>query len=161
MEPTMPYPHGGHILRRAEVADADGVADVWLRSFDAALPTVRRAHSDEDVRGWIRHELIPAQETWVAEADGDIVGMMALHGRWLEQLYLRPSWHGRGVGDSFVEMAKTRRPDGLELWTFQVNEPARRFYERHGFVPVEYTDGAGNEEREPDIRYVWPAKTAS
>jgi hypothetical protein len=32
---------------------------------------------------------------------------------------------------------------------------ARRFYERHGFVSVERTDGLHNEEREPDISYVW------
>lgn len=37
----------------------------------------------------------------------------------------------------------------------QVNESARRFYERHDFVAAEYTDGHGNEEREPDVRYVW------
>jgi hypothetical protein len=41
------------------------------------------------------------------------------------------------------------------LWTFQVNGPARRFYERHGFIAVERTDGHGNEEREPDIGYIW------
>ena len=48
------------------------------------------------------------------------------------------------------------RPDGLELWTFQVNVGARRFYERHGFRAVELTDGSANEEHEPDVRYVWP-----
>jgi GNAT superfamily N-acetyltransferase len=52
-------------------------------------------------------------------------------------------------------VAKEQRPAGLELWTFQVNESARRFYERHGFTEVEHTDGAGNEEREPDVRYAW------
>jgi len=36
-----------------------------------------------------------------------------------------------------------------------VNGPAQRLYERHGFVAVERTDGAGNEECEPDVRYVW------
>jgi len=65
------------------------------------------------------------------------------------------TWRGRGLGDRFVALAKQRRPDGLELWTFQVNGPARRFYERHGFVAVERTDGRDNEEQEPDIRYVW------
>ncbi len=42
-----------------------------------------------------------------------------------------------------------------ELWTFQTNLPARRFYERHGFIAVRWTDGASNEERAPDVRYVW------
>ncbi|GHD97675.1 hypothetical protein GCM10010339_00960 [Streptomyces alanosinicus] len=51
--------------------------------------------------------------------------------------------------------AKERSPGGLSLWTFQVNKPAHRFYERHGFTAVESTDGSGNEEREPDVRYVW------
>jgi putative acetyltransferase len=41
----------------------------------------------------------------------------------------------------------------LRLWTFQRNAGARRFYERNGFAAVELTDGLGNEEREPDVRY--------
>jgi GNAT superfamily N-acetyltransferase len=81
--------------------------------------------------------------------------VLALSDGWLDQLYLVPEWRGRGVGDRFVELAKQRQPAGLQLWTFQVNEPAQRFYERHGFVAVERTDGATNEEREPDVRYVW------
>ena len=28
-------------------------------------------------------------------------------------------------------------------------------YERHGFVAEEFTDGHGNEERTPDIRFRW------
>ncbi|MDP9464580.1 MAG: GNAT family N-acetyltransferase, partial [Actinomycetota bacterium] len=44
-------------------------------------------------------------------------------------------------------------PEGLQLWTFESNDRARRFYERHGFTAVEFTDGAGNEERWPDVRY--------
>ncbi|WP_199813304.1 hypothetical protein [Streptomyces aureocirculatus] len=34
-------------LRPATEADAGAVADVHPRSYDAALPTVRRAHSDD------------------------------------------------------------------------------------------------------------------
>ena len=30
-----------------------------------------------------------------------------------------------------------------------------RVYERHGFVAVGWTDGSANEERAPDVRYVW------
>ena len=48
-----------------------------------------------------------------------------------------------------------RRPDGLSLYTFQVNDGARRFYERHGFVVAALGDGSDNEEGQPDIRYEW------
>ncbi|MFI1720201.1 GNAT family N-acetyltransferase [Streptomyces sp. NPDC020489] len=141
-------------LRRAAAPDATAAADVWLRSFAAALPTVVRPRSDDEVRDYFRHVVVPLRETWVAEADG-IVGVMVLDGDLLSQLYLAPDWRGRGVGDRFVELAKERSPRGLHLWTFQVNKPAHRFYERHGFVAVEHTDGNGNEEGEPDVRYVW------
>ncbi|WP_309141773.1 GNAT family N-acetyltransferase [Streptomyces griseicoloratus] len=155
------------VLRRATAADARAAADVWLRSFAAALPTVVRPRSDDEVRAYFRDVVVPSRETWVAdaaEADGDgdrnrdgdgIVGVMVLDGDVLSQLYLDPGRRGRGIGDRFVRLAKERRPRGLSLWTFQVNRPAHRFYERHGFVAVEWTDGRGNEEREPDVRYVW------
>jgi 8-oxo-dGTP pyrophosphatase MutT (NUDIX family) len=31
----------------------------------------------------------------------------------------------------------------------------QRFYERHGFIEIERTDGSGNEEQAPDVRYRW------
>ena len=36
-------------------------------------------------------------------------------------------------------------------------EAARAFYEKQGFVAVEFTDGTGNEARRPDVRYRWAA----
>ncbi|MFJ3175383.1 GNAT family N-acetyltransferase [Streptomyces roseus] len=143
------------VVGRAVASDAAAVADVWLRSFAAALPCVRRAHTDDQVRSWFREVVVPGQETWVVTVDGSVVGMMVLDGEDLDQLYLDPAWQGQGIGGRLVRLAKQRRPAGLVLWTFQVNAPARRFYERHGFVAAESTDGQRNEEREPDIRYVW------
>jgi GNAT superfamily N-acetyltransferase len=145
-------------IRRATATDAAAAADVWLRSFAVALPTVVRPRSDDEVRGYFRDVVVPLRETWVADAGeiaGGIVGVMVLNGESLSQLYLDPDWRGHGIGDRFVGLAKERSPQGLSLWTFQVNNPAHRFYERHGFVAVEHTDGSGNEEREPDVRYVW------
>ncbi|MEY9990546.1 GNAT superfamily N-acetyltransferase [Streptomyces sp. V4I8] len=142
-------------LRRATASDAGAAADVWLRSFASALPTVVRPRSDDDVRTYFREVVVLLRETWVAEAADRVVGLMVLDRDQLSQLYLDPDWRGRGIGGRFVDLAKRRRPAGLNLWTFQVNKPAHRFYERHGFVAVEYTDGSGNEEQEPDVRYAW------
>ena len=55
----------------------------------------------------------------------------------------------------FVELAKQRRPEGLGLYTFQVNNRARAFYERRGFTIERFGEGEGNEEHQPDMRYVW------
>ena len=40
-------------------------------------------------------------------------------------------------------------------WTFQQNEGARRFYERHGLHLIRLTNGDGNEEKTPDALYAW------
>ncbi|WP_405749436.1 GNAT family N-acetyltransferase [Streptomyces sp. NBC_01411] len=147
------------LLRRAEDSDALAAADVWLRSYAAALPGVRCVHDAADVRDWFARVLVPQYETWVAVTGGSVVGVLVLNGGELKQLYLDPEWRGRGLGDRFMSLAKRQQPDGLTLWTFQVNTPARRFYQRHGFAEVERTDGGRNEEREPDVRYVWRPQT--
>ena len=141
-------------LRRATRSDADAIADVHLAAFRATYDFAP-AHTDVEVHDWVANHLLRTTETWVAEADGGVIGFMSLGDGWVEQLYVAPDWSGRGIGSRLISLAKQRRPGGLQLWTFQANRGARRFYERHGFTVAEETDGAGNEERQPDVRYVW------
>jgi GNAT superfamily N-acetyltransferase len=82
------------------------------------------------------------------------VALLALAPGWLEQLYVAPDRLGEGIGTRLMAVAKERQPEGLQLWTFQVNARARRFYEWHGFVAVEETPDR-NQERQPDVRYQW------
>jgi GNAT superfamily N-acetyltransferase len=143
-------------LRRADTADARAAADVWLRSRRAAVPAIPApVHPDDDVRHHFETVLVPTKETWLAEADGVAVGVLVLDGTEVDQLYVDPDWQRGGIGSELVRLAQNRRPGGLALWTFQSNLGARRFYERHGFVAVGWTDGSANEERAPDVRYVW------
>ena len=69
--------------------------------------------------------------------------------------YVEPTLTGLGIGSQLVAFAKRARPGGLPLWAFASNLGARRFYEQHGFVAVRRTDGRDNEERSPDVLYVW------
>jgi GNAT superfamily N-acetyltransferase len=144
----------GVTLRRAGPADAPAIADVFLGSFKAtyAFPL---AHSDDDVRAWIRDVMVPIHESWVALDDGRVVGWLALGPGELDQLYVAPDRLGERIGRRLLDVAKERSPDGLRLYTFQVNTRARRFYERNGFVAEWFGDGAANEEGQPDVRYVW------
>jgi ribosomal protein S18 acetylase RimI-like enzyme len=142
-------------LRRATPTDAAEIAEIYLASFKATYD-FPLSHSDDQVRRWIAELLLPTQEVWVAaDGGGSIVGMMALSAEMLDQLYVAPGQIGRGVGSRLVELAKARRPAGLDLYTFQVNRNARRFYERRGFSQVELGDGSANEEGQPDVRYAW------
>lgn len=142
-------------LRPAVGDDAGAMADVFLAAFHATYD-FPLAHTDAQVREWIAGELVASREVWVAATlGGRVVGLMALTAGMLDQLYVAPGWTGRGIGGRLVALAKARRPGGLDLYTFQVNVGARRFYERHGFVAVALGDGTGNEEGQPDVRYAW------
>ena len=52
----------------------------------------------------------------------------------IDHLYVTPDRIGTGIGSRLIATAKARRPDGLDLYCFQVNMRARTFYEHHGFV---------------------------
>jgi GNAT superfamily N-acetyltransferase len=144
----------GITIRPARAADAATVADVYLASFHATYD-FPLAHTDEEVRGWI-HGVVDGGGAWVAIDPLDaIVGMMAIEPGVLDQLYVRPDRLGEGIGRRLLDVARDRSPDGLTLYTFQVNARARRFYERNGFVADWLGDGSANEEGQPDVRYVW------
>lgn len=143
--------------RRARHDEAPAVAEVWLRSRHASIPAIPPpVHPDDEVREWFASVVLPNREVWVIELEGGLVAMMVLLDEWVDALYMDPDWTGRGLGSMLVDVAKEQRPDGLDLWAFQSNVGALRFYERHGFVAIETTDGA-NEEGAPDVHYHWPA----
>ena len=120
-------------LARATAEDAARLAEVWLRSRRASIPAVPPpVYSDAEMRAFFSDVAVPKMEAWVAE-DGGVVGLLVLDDDFVNQLYVDPDHQRRGVGAALVELAKRQRPSGLQLWTFQSNEAARRLYERHGF----------------------------
>jgi len=142
-------------IRPATLDDAPGVADVVLAARQANRATIPPlVHSEAEVRSWVRTVLLAEREVWVVD-NGAVIGVLALDLAWLDQLYVRPEYAGQGIGSALLDLAKAVRPEGFGLWTFVSNTGAQRFYERHGLVAVERTDGSDNEERAPDIRYRW------
>jgi GNAT superfamily N-acetyltransferase len=144
------------LLRRARPADATAVATLHLAARRHAMPYLPELRSDDEVRVWTRETLLPKAEVWIAEIAGEPVGYLALVDDILDHLYVAPDHQGRGVGSMLLAKAKALRPAGLQLYAFQRNRRARDFYEARGFAPVRFSDGAGNEEREPDVLYEWP-----
>ena len=87
---------------------------------------------------------------------GEIVGFLALaEPDHLNHLYLIREHTGRGLGARLLALAKERFSGGMQLWAFPSNTAAIRFYERHGFRQVRWTDG-DNDEGEPDVLLEWP-----
>lgn len=144
---------------RLTAEHAHAAAVVHRASFDDRLPWLTGLHTAAE-DDWYFREVVFAEATVWGTFDGaDLVGIAAVRPGWIDQLYVLPDHQGHGVGSGLLEVAKDGATQ-LDLWTFQRNLPARRFYERHGFVAVEHNDGRRNEEREPDVRYRWTAPSA-
>lgn len=144
----------GLVVRRAFDHEGADVAGLWLASRRASVPQIPPpVHSDDEVIEWFATIVLPSREVWVIEATGHLVALMALDRGSIEQLYVHPDWTGRGLGSRLVRIAQNDHPR-LQLWTFRANAGAKRFYERHGFVAVDSTEG-DNEERAPGVRYDW------
>ena len=148
-------------IRRANPDDADAAAAVFTasrRDAGAAIPL--SVHTPEEDRWFVGEVLIGERETWIAVEGERVLGLLTLHDDFVDQLYIASSAQRSGLGARFIELAKQLRPEGLQLWAFVTNEPAQAFYAKHGFVEAERTDGSFNEERSPDIRFVWAPRTS-
>jgi putative acetyltransferase len=145
-------------LRRATTSDAVAIADVYSASFRllAFLPML---HTIDEYRWFIANVILKECMVTVAEDESGIVAFLALKGEEVRLLYTRPDRIGMGAGTQLINAVKASGVGALELWCFQANERARRFYEARGFRPIRLTDGADNEERMPDIRYRWELRS--
>jgi GNAT superfamily N-acetyltransferase len=141
-------------LRRATLSDMDAAARLNRHVRKTCFPDLPDLHTPEEDLAFFRNEVFPTSVIWLAEASSRLVGFAAVSEGWLDHLYVDPSWHGRGVGSTLLRIVKDENAR-LDLWTFQSNAQARRFYEHRGFRLVEMTDGSENEERTPDAHYRW------
>ena len=136
------------------MADMDAAARVHRQPSITHFPGSPVCTTPEEDRWFYRERMFKTCTLWGA-FDGDaMTGMIAFHDDWIEQLYVLPEAQGGASAPPCLTVAK-RASDRLQLWTFQRNAQARRFYQARGFALVEQTDGAGNEEKEPDARYLW------
>jgi GNAT superfamily N-acetyltransferase len=140
-------------LRPAREDDVPLLARMLRASYDA-MAYIPRLHTPEEDAGYVGG-LVSENEGWVAEEDGRVAGFAVLASDELLQIHVEADRQNRGIGSALFLHATERRPRGFTLWTFQKNDGARRFYERHGCRVAQQTEGAGNEEREPDVQYEW------
>lgn len=149
------------LVRRARAEEALDIAGVWIRSRAASAPEIPLpVHTEDEVCTWFEEVVLSLREIWVGDDEGVVVAVLVLAGDWIDQFYVEPGRTGAGIGGTLVAVAKRQRPSTLNLWTFEANVRARRFYERHGFVATDSTPG-DNEEGAPDVRYEWSPSTVT
>lgn len=151
-------------VRPAAESDPERIADILIESRAAFMPYAPSAHTEDEVRAWVQHHLLPTGGVTVAVLDGVVVGVLAVSSgggySWIDQMYVHPSLVSQGIGTRLLDHAIAVLPRPIRLYTFQQNVGARRFYERHGFQAVAFSDGQDNEEHCPDVLYELRARSA-
>ncbi|MFJ5308383.1 GNAT family N-acetyltransferase [Streptomyces sp. NPDC088350] len=128
-------------MRPASAADVEAVAELRAVVLRADLERLGRYDAGR-VRQRLRDGFEPAC-TWVIEVGGEFAGCVALRpdedGRchWLEHFYLAARLQGGGIGSGVLrELLERCDRDGVAVVRLNVlrGSPARRLYERYGFV---------------------------
>ena len=91
-------------------------------------------------------EVLNSDVVFVAREDDQPAGYVALHAEAaglivVEQLFVAPGHEQRGIGHRLLAYAEgyaiAKRAQSLQVVVEESNQPARSFYKRSGFVPVE------------------------
>ncbi|HYE19464.1 MAG TPA: GNAT family N-acetyltransferase [Tepidisphaeraceae bacterium] len=143
---------GAYEVGSAVVAE---IQAIWRSAREGVLSFLLPIHGPEEEREYIAGVMLRTGRVFVADVEGARgVGFLSLRGDSVEQLYVDPANQNRGVGAALLGRAKELR-ERLELWAFEVNEGAIRFYRREGFRVVQRTDGEQNEAKRADVKLVW------
>ena len=135
----MPSAAPGWSLRAAVAADLEVLADLRAVVLRADLERLGRYDQDR-VRQRLRNSFSPGH-TSIILTGGELAGSITLRpatgGRQLlEHFYLAPHRQGQGLGSAVLEsvLKQTDARNQTVGLNVLAGSPARRLYERHGFV---------------------------
>ncbi|MDT0596632.1 GNAT family N-acetyltransferase [Glaciecola petra] len=122
-------------IRPYKHSDLDAVLCSWEVATRLAHPFMTDDFIAQE-RINIAEIYMPNTDTWVVELNGEVQGFIALMANEVGALFLKPEWHGQGIGKALMDKASTLHND-LEVEVFNVNKVGRKFYARYGFVLLE------------------------
>lgn len=156
-------------IHEVEIADYRSeygleVVKIWRQSFQRAMKLPEQNQFDDLSPQLDYFCAIDPTSVRIAidRSSSTIAGVMVLASGQLDHLYINVEYQGLGLGSQLLNEAKARSSNGIELFTFQTNSQAQRFYERHGFFEIahgyaklEDNPWASSKEELADVRYRW------
>jgi ribosomal protein S18 acetylase RimI-like enzyme len=131
---------GTVLIRRAEAADADALEAILYDTFDSTWRpniTAAAAQAFLDERRPAAYVADRGLEFWVAEQDGEVVGLAHWQGDFLHALHVRSSHARTGVGAQLLDRAEAEIANSgfsaLRLETDTFNTASQAFYAARGY----------------------------
>ena len=123
-------------IRPARPDEYNEVARVWMNSWVSTGLAEASEFLLANLRARVRHEIEQGWSLFVADDQGTLAAMLALHlpKRYLDQLFVAPEYQGKSLGRELLAFTRAQLPDEIWLRCVRENEKAWRWYEREGFV---------------------------
>ena len=123
-------------IRPARPDEFNEVARVWMNSWVSTGLAEASEFLLANLRARVRHEIEQGWSLFVADDQGTLAAMLALHlpKRYLDQLFVAPEYQGKSLGRELLAFTRAQLPDEIWLRCVRENEKAWRWYEREGFV---------------------------
>lgn len=122
-------------LRPAQLDDLEEIVEIRAVVMRPDLERLGR-YDAYRVRQRLRDSFSP-ENTQIIEVSGELAGSIAVRPaeerRWLEHFYLAPHHQGQGLGSAILRRVLDQADTDIWLNVLQ-GSPARKLYERHGFV---------------------------
>src|SRR6185369_17271764 len=128
----MPHP----IIRPDRSDEYDEVARVWMNSWASVGIEDTSDSLLEKLRARVRMEIEKGWSLYVADDDGRLAAMLAIHVAdcYLDQLFVAPNYQGNSLGRRLLAFTRLQLPNEIWLRCVRENEKAWRWYEREGFA---------------------------
>lgn len=133
----------------------DQTVSMWRISKENALG-IPEAHDFDQHRYYLNRILAATNHIYLAveKRTERVLAMIAFDDRFITQLYVDPNYQHQGIGSALVELAKETTHQDLHVYTFEINQTARAFWQKHGFVEKKSRQHC-NEEGLLDILCEW------
>ncbi|MBR1129400.1 GNAT family N-acetyltransferase [Bradyrhizobium iriomotense] len=124
------------VIRPARADEYDEIARIWMESWVSTGLAEASNFLLANLRARVRRESEDGWSLFVADDNGTIAAMLALHlpKLYLDQLFVAPAYQGQSLGRRLLAFTRTQMPDEIYLRCVRENEKAWRWYEREGFV---------------------------
>lgn len=122
------------MIREFETEDKEQALDAWEKAAREAYTFFDESFFKKE-RKTLSDANFDVTEKWAYEADGKVVGFVAMIENEVGGIFVDPAYQGRGIGRALMDKVRETR-EFLELSVFEKNKIGRRFYDRYGFKHV-------------------------
>ena len=137
--------------RSQDMAICAAIVNDWIDQTD----WMPRVHTHEEVVKHYEDDEKIKRQTIVAVDGSRVRGFVTLtRDGFITALYVEQASRSQGIGGLLLQRVKRELSPEINLYTFEANGDARRFFARHGFAEINRTTG-DNEENLPDILMEW------